>query len=53
MASIETYTEMASYLFDGGWRADDLESLKCEYGLDDDSATIICGYLKSFETGSY
>lgn len=53
MTSIETYTEMASYLYDGGWRASDLEMLKSEYGLDDDSATIICGYLKSYEEGSY
>ena len=53
MASIETLTEMASYLYDGGWRAVDLEMLKSEYGLDDESASIICGYLKSFESGSY
>lgn len=53
MASNETYVEMASYLYDGGWRADDLEMLKSEYGLDGESATIICGYLKSYEQGSY
>lgn len=53
MASIETLTEMASYLYDGGWRAVDLEMLKSEYGLDDESASIICGYLKSFESGNY
>ena len=53
MASIETYEEMASYLYDGGWCANDLESLKSEYGLDNESATIICGYLKSYEQGSY
>ena len=53
MASNETYVEMASYLYDGGWRADDWQMLKSEYGLDDDSATIICVYLKSFESGSY
>ena len=53
MTSNETYVEMASYFYDGGWRAVDLEMLKSEYGLDDESATIICGYLKSFESGSY
>ena len=52
MTSIETYIEMASYLFDRGWRADDLNALKSEYGLNSESATIICGYLKSYEIGS-
>ena len=53
MTSIETYTEMASYLFDGGWRAEDYEVLKKEYALHDETATIICHYLKSFEKGTY
>lgn len=53
MANNETLIEMASYLYDGGWRMGDLKALKCEYGLDDYSATIICGYLASYENGSY
>lgn len=53
MTSNETYVEMAAYFYDGGWCADDLEMLKSEYGLYNESATIICGYLKSIESGSY
>lgn len=53
MASNETLIEMASYLYNGGWRASDLKELKSEYGLDEYSATIICRYLASFDNGSY
>ena len=53
MASNETLIEMASYLYDGGWRAGDLKALKKEYGLNEYTATTICAHLASFENGSY
>ena len=53
MASNETLIEMASYFYNGGWRAGDLRALKKEYVLNEYTATIICGYLASFENANY
>ena len=49
MTAQHTIYEMASYLFDGGWRAVDYSDLKREYRLSADDALAICSMLEIFE----
>lgn len=37
------------FLFDGGWRADDYEELKKEYGFTDEEARQVCEELALIE----
>lgn len=39
----------AAALYDGGWRADDLDDLREEYGLTDAEACAICEALAEIE----
>ena len=36
-------------LYDGGWRSEDKEELKVQYGLTDEEADEICEELKLYE----
>lgn len=52
--SIDSITEQkirdgAYNLYDGGWRAEDREQLKEEYGLDDEELDIIVDQLQIIE----
>lgn len=37
------------FLYDGGWRADDYEELKNEYGFTDEEAKQVCEQLALIE----
>ena len=37
------------FLYDGGWRADDYEELKSEYGFTDEEAKQVCEQLALIE----
>lgn len=37
------------FLYDGGWRADDYEELKTEYGFTDEEAKQVCEQLALIE----
>lgn len=45
------YRECASFLYDGGWRADDRDLLIEEYGISNEDAEKICEYLAEFDKG--
>lgn len=45
----ENLYEVASNLFDGGWRSSDYNLLITEYDLSEDEAEAICEILESFE----
>lgn len=44
-------TDIASALYDGGWRAEDIETLKVEYGFTDEDAEAVCEKLKEYTEG--
>ena len=37
------------FLYDGGWRSDDYEELKAEYGFTDEEAKQVCEQLALIE----
>ena len=43
------YQSAAAALYDGGWRAEDLEDLMTEYDFTKEEATKICEILKEYE----
>lgn len=45
----ETSIVNVVFLYDGGWRADDYEELKVEYGFTDDEAKQVCDQLAMIE----
>ncbi len=40
---------IAASLFDGGWRAADMEALISEYNIDPEKAEAVCSYLEQWE----
>lgn len=38
-----------AFLYDGGWRADDYEELKAEYGFTEEEAKQVCEQLALIE----
>lgn len=49
MVKNTTIYEMASYLYDGGWRADDVDQMIREYGLSLDVGCAIASALGEIE----
>lgn len=49
MVKNATIYEMASYLYDGGWRADDVDQMIREYGLSLDVGCAIASALGEIE----
>lgn len=47
--SSEYLYEVASNLYDGGWRSADYNQLITEYDFSEEEATAICDILESFE----
>lgn len=45
----ECLYEVASNLYDGGWRSADYKQLITEYDFSEEEATAICEVLESFE----
>lgn len=37
------------FLYDGGWRSDDYEELKAEYGFTDEEVKLVCEQLALIE----
>ena len=46
---MKDYESMAAALYDGGWRAEDRDQLKAEYGLTDDDVERIVDLLATYD----
>lgn len=49
---MKDYSDMAAALYDGGWRAEDIEELAKEHDLTEDEAAGVCKLLEYYEQKS-